>query len=49
LPGPAVIIGLAEIVDLICIAKWAVFGGGNFSYLRGKNGRTAGGHNKENF
>jgi hypothetical protein len=43
LPKPAVIIGLVEIIDLICITKWAVFGGGNFSYQREKNERTAGG------
>jgi hypothetical protein len=29
LPAPAVIIGLAEIIDLICITKWAVLGRGN--------------------
>ena len=26
LPAPAVIIGPAEIIDLICISKWGVLG-----------------------
>jgi hypothetical protein len=42
LPDPAVIPGKSEIIDMICITKWAVLGEGNFSDQGEKNERMTG-------